>query len=114
MARYKVQMPSRKFFGGWAFVGLLGLAITIAVFISQGGVQTVEAGLNEGGCSVQVTGTEVNVRTEPSTSAPVVAVLNQGDIRTASQTVTNGFRALATNQWAYNAYLAPLPGSNCG
>jgi hypothetical protein len=107
-------MPSREFYGGWIFVGLLGLAITVAVFIYQGGVQTVQAGLNEGGCSVEVNASEVNVRTGPSTTAPVVAVLNQGDKRTATPTVTNGFRQLQTNQWAYNAYLTPLPGSNCG
>ncbi len=114
MARFKVQMPSRKFYGGWGFVALLGLVITVAVFVSQGGVQNVEAGLNEGGCTVQVNAADVNVRTEPSTTAPVVTVLNQGDIRTASLTVQNGFRALDTNQWAYNAYLTPVSGSNCG
>jgi hypothetical protein len=114
VARFKVQMPSREFYRGWGFVALLGLVITVAVFIYQGGVQNVQAGLSEGGCTVTVNGTEVNVRTAPSTSAPVVAVLNQGDIRTASQTVQNGFRALGTNQWAYDAYLTPVPGSNCG
>ncbi len=111
--RYK-RFQDEGFFGGWGFVAICAIALTIAVFITRGGLQTVEAGLSDpSGCRVEVAVDSLNVRSAPSTTAPVVQSLTQGDLQPATNTVQDGFRELSQGRWAWAAYLTTVPGSTC-
>jgi hypothetical protein len=115
VARFTLNRPDPKFYRGWGFVAIMTIALTIAVFATRGGFQTVGAGLSDpSGCRVEVTADGVNVRSAPSTAAPVVETLRRGDLRPADKVVQGGFRKLAEGRWAAELYLTPVPGSNCG
>ncbi len=115
MARLTIKKPDRKFYRGWGFVALLTIALTIAVFASRGGFETVGAGLSDpSGCRVEVVGDAVNVRTEPSVNAPVVETLQRGDLRPAQKITENGFRKLDDGRWASEQFLTTVPGADCG
>ncbi|MBA2310553.1 MAG: SH3 domain-containing protein [Pseudonocardiales bacterium] len=115
MARLTIKKPDAKFYRGWGFVALLTIALTIAVFASRGGFETVGSGLSDpSGCRVEVIGDTLNVRTEPSVAAPVAETLRRGDLRPAQKVTLNGFRKLADNRWASEQFLRTVPGANCG
>ncbi|MBA2308165.1 MAG: SH3 domain-containing protein [Pseudonocardiales bacterium] len=114
MARLTLKKPDAKFYRGWGFVALLTIALTIAVFASRGGFETVGSGQSDpSGCRMEATGDGLNVRAQPNINAPVVETLRRGDLRPAEKIVENGFRKLAEGRWASEQFLSPLPGSTC-
>ncbi len=103
--------PDSDFYKGWRFVGLCAIALTIAVFISRGGWDTVQAGLEDSNdCRVQVKADEVRVRAAPETNAAVVDMLRKDHVSAAQREVQNGFRKLSEGRWAWEQFLVP---SNC-
>ena len=72
---------------------------------------TTQTSSSTGGCQVQVTADELNVRSGPNGTAKIVAQLANGAIKPATSTIQNNYRELAQNQWADNQYLKPVSGS---
>ncbi len=116
MARsFKLKLPDSRVYRGWGFVAICAVVLAILVFLDRGGLQSAQSGATptSGGCRVEVTGTEVNVRTAPTTASPVVAVLRRGELRPATQTVRDGFRQLDEDQWVAEQFVTPVSGTTC-
>lgn len=94
----------------WGFVLVLGILLTVISIIDRGGLALVP---ESGKCSFTVNTAPLNVRSEPSVTAPQVAQLTQGTQLGATNIVTGGFRKLADGQWVLDQYLTPVPGSSC-
>lgn len=94
-------------------VGLL--IIVTAIFIAQGGKKgTAQPGTSAPSgatCQVQVTANQLNIRSSPVASAPVVGTLNTGDVQPATATQQNGYRELAAGKWASAQFLKVVTGS---
>jgi hypothetical protein len=94
----------------WSFVVVLGILLTLISIVDRGGLAVLPG---SGTCSFTVNTAPLNVRAEPSVTAPQVAQLTQGAQVGATNIVTGGFRKLADGQWALDQYLTPVPGSSC-
>jgi hypothetical protein len=106
--KLSVPKPKPK---SWLFALIVALVLGVLVLIDYGAVST-DAGLTSA-CRVEVTGTNVNVRTDPDVGGSVTTTLHRGDLRGAETTVRNGYRQLTGGGWAIDDLLRPLPGSKC-
>jgi hypothetical protein len=88
---------------------LVGLLLGVGALIDGGVKGTSGSGLP---CQVAVTADVLDVRSSPSPNAGTVVALHRGDRRGALNKVINGYRQLADG-WALDAYLKPIPGSEC-
>jgi uncharacterized protein YgiM (DUF1202 family) len=101
-------------FRSWAVVIVIGVLLTLLSIIDRGGVDAVRSAVAGTTCSFTVTGDEVNVRSDATSTSVPVQKLGKGATITATTTVTNGFRQLADGTWVLDGYLTPVPGTTCG
>lgn len=94
----------------WGFVVVLGILLTLISIVDRGGL-ALRPGT--GTCSFTVNTAPLNVRAQPSVTAPQVAQLTQGTTLSATNIITGGFRKLTDGQWVLDQYLTPVPGSSC-
>ncbi|MEJ3656113.1 hypothetical protein WEH80_24415 [Actinomycetes bacterium KLBMP 9759] len=109
-----ITMPTASTFKGWAFVLVAGLVLALLAVIDRGGLDEPRSAADGStGCQLEVAVPELNIRSAPANNAPVVDTLRTGEKIDGSRTITDGFRELENGRWAWNAYLTPLPGTNC-
>jgi len=94
----------------WGFVVVMGVLLTVISIFDRGGLALLPG---SGTCSFTVNTAPLNVRSQPTVTAPQVTQLTQGAQVGATNIVTGGFRKLADGQWALDQYLTPVPGSSC-
>lgn len=90
---------------------VVGVLVVVAVlYFIQNGKKGNAQQTGQAGCQVQVTADKLNVRSGPAATDKIVHTFATGAIIAATSTVQNGFRELATNQWASNQFLKSVSG----
>lgn len=115
MARKLIQInkPDAATYKGWGFVLVVGVVLAVLAMIDRGGVGDLDPADGSTGCRLEVIADDVNVRTGSSTDSELVLTLNRGEVVDGTRDVVDGFRRLDDDRWASDAFLSPLPNTNC-
>jgi hypothetical protein len=114
VAKITIPKLEASTFKGWTFVVVAGVALGLLAIVDRGGLSEVAAADGSTGCQLEVIADELNVRNGPSQGAALVETLPRGTRIDATRVVTDGFRELEQGRWAADAFLTPLPGTECG
>lgn len=102
-----IKKPTSDTYKGWGFVLIGGLVLAVGALLDRGS--------DEVGCRFEVTADAVNIRVEANQGADAVGdPLGRGDEVEGTATVVDGFRQLEDGRWAFDQYLTPVPGAECG
>lgn len=103
---------ARRSVRGWGAVVAGGVLMT-ALAMLDAPDDGVPGATGSTGCQLQVTASEVTVRSGPSNTTEALATLKNGTIVDGTTEVTDGYRRLPGNRWVANEYLVPVTGSTC-
>ena len=123
MPRPSLKSMAQRSTRGWGAVFAGGILLTLLAladgpgFGSAAGTATTagttSSATGSTGCRMQVTATELTVRSSPSVGTDSVGTLRQGTVVDGLPEVTDGFRHLTGNRWAANDSLVPVAGTSC-
>lgn len=92
---------------------IAGVLVVVGFLTLSGGLEKVLSSFKSGPCQFTVSADVLNVRALPSTKAPVVDTLSDGEELSAYPAVKNGFRMLSETKWAADKFLTKVPGTIC-
>jgi len=101
-------MPKRALLIGAALV----VVVLISVFKPWDDASAGSDG-SESRCQVSVTADMLNVRAEPDIDSEVVDQLERETEIEATTEVRDGYRRIATDEWASDEFLEPLQDASC-